>query len=161
MCSPQRPVNRYTRKFMNQLLVPAPVTPSRWPSCVGVDFDGFLDRTHFWRWFAMVSRAKKWLHHYTGVLAPAGVFAFFAVSVATLNMCLDHQCRCRYVRYTDVFDISLHVCKLTLRWVCTCTYVGAVCWLALGGKGGWVQLVCRALVAGRSGVGRYFGHEER
>jgi len=41
---------------------------------------------------------------------------------------------CRCMRYTGVFDISVHICQYTLRRVCTCARVCAVCALALGDK---------------------------
>jgi len=50
-----------------------------------------------------------------------------------LNWCFEHQCICKYVRYTGVSDVSatVRVCKDTLHTVCTCTRVCAVCYLAL------------------------------
>ena len=52
----------------------------------------------------------------------------------------------------SVLDIIVHIFKHTLRRVCTCARVCAVCSFALGDEGGGVQL-CRALVAG---VEHYF-----
>jgi len=44
-----------------------------------------------------------------------------------LNRFLEHQCMCRHVHYGGIFDISVHICEHTLRRVCTCARVCAVC----------------------------------
>jgi len=69
--------------------------------------------------------------------ACAGVSAFGFMCVAALNRCHEHQCICRYVRYTGVTDISdtfantlAAGCAYALSREC------AVCSLALGDEGG-------------------------
>jgi len=47
---------------------------------------------------------------------------------------------------------NVHICEHTLRTVCICARICAVCSLALGVEGGSASL-CRALIAG---VGGYF-----
>jgi len=65
-----------------------------------------------------------------------GVSAFVVMSVAALNRCPEHQCICRCVWYTGVFDINVHICEHTRCKVFTCARVRAVCSLALRDEGG-------------------------
>jgi len=56
---------------------------------------------------------------------------------------------CRYVRYTVVFDVTLHICKDTRHRLCTCETVCSLELRDVGDPGG----SDKALFAG---VGRYF-----
>jgi len=58
-----------------------------------------------------------------------------------LNRCPDHECICRYVHFTGVFDISTHICKHTHCRMCTFVLVCAVCSFVFGEEGRGVQLV--------------------
>jgi hypothetical protein len=58
-----------------------------------------------------------------------------------------------------LFDISLYICKHTLRRACTCARVCAVCSFALRDKGGGVQLDYAEDLS--LGVGFILGQKER
>jgi len=87
-------------------------------------------------------KKTKLLHCRTDVFAAARVYVHFSWwGWQALNRCLEHKCMCSFVRYTNVFDLSLHIWKHALRRTCTCAHVCAVCSLAMGDEGGGVQLV--------------------
>jgi len=51
--------------------------------------------------------------------AGASVFGHGVMGVGALNRCPEHQCL-QCVHYTDVVDITVHVCDHTWYRVCTC-----------------------------------------
>jgi len=59
------------------------------------------------QWFAMDSMAQNWLHRRTGVITRVYVH-FLRWVWHALSRCFEHQCMCRHVRHTGVFDMSLH-----------------------------------------------------
>jgi len=72
------------------------------------------------------------------------------LSIPTLEAFLSRH-------YTGVFDISVHICEHTLRRVCTCARVCAVCSITLGDEvGGFIHLGLLSSHKGPSGVGHYF-----